>query len=827
MTSFLDRLLGRPEPRAVKASYGDGWLTAYQQGGINISSLNIEPQDKAAKLLQAYKCGWFNKAERKISTDFAGLEVSLAPENEEGENQEAEVEADLLTPWDQLDPVEQFLRLMEKPNPYQTGRQLRQKTMIRLDMAGWAFWYTELGTDRLVTEDGIYGISPSRLWPSYNAQGRLIGYVMDKNRPSGGVPFDADEIVPFTYGSADEDLIYGIGVVEAVWQQLPLTDLMAKHTADLLTTGGRLAGAMWPKERALDEGEFEDAKRAWRNVASDPNAARRLLIFPEPMEWSQGSSTPAEIGIPELSVLNRDDILTAFPISPYQLGVPMPGGLNSAATRKEDRLDYWMGTIHPRVELFEETIQTYLVPRYEEVVGFTLDFEIAEPNLDDAPAIIEKVGALKALVDAGFDEKGAVDAVGLQHIKFVGTPEPVAAPVPAEAVVATSVRDTSPSDASTSTVSVSKSTKAAVEEQRDAAVERETRLAIARLNAFFTAQQQRVTQAWRNLPSTKAERRLAVKADPDWWNATKENDELTMTMRGIYVEVGRDGLQAVSDNLGRVIVKGFTQNVLADLLTYGGERIKDINDRTLEALTLQLAEGTRRGYSITQLVDGVPEEGYGGIKGVTLDNGVAAFDPYRAEMIARTETMLSYNRATVSGYKEFGVRYLVAYDGDQDEQCAARNGNEFTVAEAQEIADHPNGTLVWSPVVDKAYHEPDLMGQFLEAIKAISASGPVYITMPDIHQPDVRVDVGEAIVSPPDLSPVTDAIGSLELAVKGIVQPAPIVNVPAPIVNVPAPVVNVKAPSVNEVRVVSLPDRVHKIARDQTGKPTGSVETDA
>jgi hypothetical protein len=88
-------------------------------------------------------------------------------------------------------------------------------------------------------------------------------------------------------------------------------------------------------------GRVQDALRAWRNVASDPNAGPRLLLFPEPMEYAAGASTPAEIGIPELAALNRDNILTAFPISPYQLGVPMPGGLNSGESASEDRRDYW------------------------------------------------------------------------------------------------------------------------------------------------------------------------------------------------------------------------------------------------------------------------------------------------------------------------------------------------------------------------------------------------------------------------------------------------------------------------------------------------------
>jgi len=320
------------EMRSRKAVVGGAAAVAWQNDyPMSSRSLMNDPVARAAAFLQVYKCGWFYKAESKISADIAALDVTVAHEDDTGANETIILEPDLFTPWEQLDPVGQFLRLMERPNPSQTGRQLRQKTQIRLDMAGWTFWYMEnagpVGSGVLPT--AVYGISPARLTPSFDKAGTLLGWVLDADQRGGGVPFLTYEILQFANPTSDESWA-GVGVVEAVWQEVPLGDQIAKHTSDILSTGGRLAGMLWPKERTLDESEFQDAQRAWRNVSSDPNAAKRLLLFPEPMEYAAGASTPAEIGIPDLAALNRDNILTAFPISPYQLGVPMPGGLNSA-----------------------------------------------------------------------------------------------------------------------------------------------------------------------------------------------------------------------------------------------------------------------------------------------------------------------------------------------------------------------------------------------------------------------------------------------------------------------------------------------------------------
>jgi phage portal protein BeeE len=736
-----------------KAVFGPG-LAAYQNGYV-MTSLNDTPQAKAAACLRAYKVGWFHKAGRKIANDVAGLDWSLSDGDAESEDPQETVlgKPDLDIPWEALSPVDQLQRLLERPNPAQTGRQLILKTQIRVDFGGAAFWYLENAAYGLPS--AIYGISPSRMWPSRDKQGAIIGWVMDRNSPSGGVPFEAAEILVFSAPTSDDDDVFGVPVVEAVYAEVPLTELMAKHTADVLTTGGRLAGAMWPKDRALDEAEFQDAQKAWRSIASDPNAAKRLLLFPEPMEWAAGASTPAEIGIPDLATLNRDTILTAFPISPYQLGVPTPGGLNSGEVRREDRRDYWEGTIHPRVDLLEEVIQVNLVSRYEQAMGRTFDFDFDEPNLDDASGLTEKAGAFKALVNIGLDPKESLKAAGLGHIKWTGLPAMLDPAHQAElAQAAADAPKVAPVPPKMPMMPPKMPAKAArAIEERDAVVERFVPQTTRSLRSFFETQQARIAQGIRDsMPKTKAAR---MKADPDWWDASKEDDALRAALRGLYVQVGRAGLQTAADGLGRIIRGQSADPIVNDLIINGGARIAKVNLNTKDSVVNTLAEGTRRGYSIPQLIDGVAAEGYAGVLATALDNGTPAFGDARAEMIARTETRMAYNRAAVLGYKELGVEEFLAYDGDEDLPCQQRNGQTFSAEQAleQEELEHPNGTLTFSPVVDKAWHDPahDLAMKALD-LAMVKATVPE----PDIHiHNDVRV---------PDAPPVIVNTGEVHVA---------------------------------------------------------------
>ena len=75
----------------------------------------------------------------------------------------------------------------------------------------------------------------------------------------------------------------------------------------------------------------------------------------------------------------------------------------------------------------------------------------------------------------------------------------------------------------------------------------------------------------------------------------------------------------------------------------------------------------------------------------------------RALVIARTETMFAQNKSTMTAYEHTEeIQRVQAKDnqlGYDDDDCSERDGQIFSIAEAKAIQDHPNGTLLWLPVV--------------------------------------------------------------------------------------------------------------------------------
>jgi hypothetical protein len=322
-----------------------------------------------------------------------------------------------------------------------------------------------------------------------------------------------------------------------------------------------------------------------------------------------------------------------------------------------------------------------------------------------------------------------------------------------------------------------------------------------------------------------------------------EDAALQQTLRTLYLEAGRSSLQVVADSLNRVVPNRAVDRVLTDLLEYGGERIRDMNAKTLQAITIELAEGTRRGYTVSQLIDGVPGEGFKGVLNVGMDNGVGVWGDARAETIARTETALSYNRAALDGYKEFRVTRVLAYDGDTDADCAARNGREFDIDDAFSIADHPNGTLDWSPVIDtgKSYEPQPITVEvgspvinFHQAETKVINELPapaVYVTN-DVKTPDVNV-TNEVVT--PSVTVQNDVKTPDVHVTNEVVTPSVTVNTPEvhvstepPIVNVTnevvSPEVHVKAPNVRVTNEVVTPE-VHVAPAEVTVTVPGPKAT--
>lgn len=161
-----------------------------------------------------------------------------------------------------------------------------------------------------------------------------------------------------------------------------------------------------------------------------------------------------------------------------------------------------------------------------------------------------------------------------------------------------------------------------------------------------------------------------------------------MTYDTVSVHLGVDLAWNIADPLARSVV------------AEGGTRLGllDIAEDTKGALYRALAETREAGLGppdAARLIrQYVPEGPY-----------TNAGSQYRATMIARTETHYAQNVSTLAAYRQSdvvtGVRAFDNQTGYGDADCSARDGQTYTLDDAANVIDHPNGTLNWAPVVGR------------------------------------------------------------------------------------------------------------------------------
>jgi hypothetical protein len=217
-----------------------------------------------------------------------------------------------------------------------------------------------------------------------------------------------------------------------------------------------------------------------------------------------------------------------------------------------------------------------------------------------------------------------------------------------------------------------------------------------------------------------------------WWNTERERRRLSEAVEPLVLELAREVANRAS---AKIPAKAMEADYLGSLTTFirqrVGERITSISDTTRDDISRLVGQGIEAGLSPAELGASIRE--------------ATAFNEARAEMISRTETMFAYNDSALRTYNELGVREVQAIDGDQDDECAARDGRTFSVDEAYSISDHPNGTLDWIPIVPpaKAAEIVD-MAPMLQTLKAAIEYGER--PLPEIPAPIVNV---EPVVVPP------------------------------------------------------------------------------
>ena len=185
-----------------------------------------------------------------------------------------------------------------------------------------------------------------------------------------------------------------------------------------------------------------------------------------------------------------------------------------------------------------------------------------------------------------------------------------------------------------------------------------------------------------------------------------EETKLSEIMYKAYVKITKKTFNALNaSTIAGTLDWSEKLPAVSGVLTQAPSRAKLIHSTSNKTIKRVIGTAQQRGYSLGQLVRGVPKDGFRGMKSELGNTRV------RATLIARTETTRTQNVTTTKFYKQQGYEYVLAVDPDGDANdtyvdpgdpygrtCIERNGQVYRLEDAQDIEDHPNGTLAWMPM---------------------------------------------------------------------------------------------------------------------------------
>lgn len=680
MASILDRLLGRPEPVEAKAVTGPGAFAMTYHTPWH--SLSRDPNKLMAEGQSLFHSnGWVAAAERALGGRFIRMPWHLEDENGDTIDDTAGPE------------FQAIQKLLERPSQrgYRSG--LWGITFRHLGLSGNAFWYLDQRDLTAGTPLQLLYINPARMTPVTDSGGNVTGWVLDHpdnqavnqrtSEARNGVPLTTDEVIHFTLDEADWG-IWGVGIPEASQRKIELDRLTENHAAGVLGAGGRLSGLVSPKTgSSLNGDEWTQFVRDWRAITSDPDAAKRLQISKQPIDFIQTTASPKDLQLIDVSRQGRDDILAQWGVPVSQIGVNVPDDGDRATADKET---IWE-SIKLRSEGFREKVQFELLDRFA-ALGVPVQLVLEYPDFDDktpqfdllaksiyGPLTNNERRALGGLDPLEDEELGEQIWIASSLTRIDEEPEPVVPLTPPSGA-------TPPTDE---------------EEVVEDVVEK------ASLSARLTGLRARMAGEWEPrlqalMAEVLGEQRRYVdskldhairKNDATWWSVAREDKRVMSALEPLVLQLATDVANRTATSIGRPgkpKADDFLDRVLGFIRSQVGKRVTGINETTRDKIQRSVAEAVDKGLSPVQLGE--------------IIEGTGAFNEARAETIARTETALVYNDAALRSYGELDVKEVQAIDGDDDPECAERDGNTYALDDALGITDHPNGTLDWLPVVN-------------------------------------------------------------------------------------------------------------------------------
>lgn len=574
--------------------------------------------------------------------------------------------------WETID--HEFLDLLRRPG----GEELEAASFSQFDLfeatgsyqslQGDCFWYMALGKDTGRPRE-IVILRPDKVGTHINkTTGKVDGYFL-RQAFGDPMPLEVNEILRFPLFNP-KDPYKGMGTVEAANDYIGTDEATSEFTKNFFANNAGVSGVLEIKGE-VSKGAFRKFVRAWRDKQEGVANAGKTAIIRD----SDASFTKVGLGLDELNMdalrkMTLRDVLVMFKVPLPLLGEAEQTGLGRANV---EALEYIFAkyNIEPKFKRFDAVLQFALERYYPETAGkMRITHESIVPEDKEFELSERKAGVDTWLTrDEIRDEEGLDPIEGgnqlfttVQQIPINEASIATPATPPAKGLKVKVTRTVKKKDKSLG-ITAEKTERFRLSLMRNQVrYERQYRKV---LRPIFKAQRK---EALNNLEAHSTSLKKDLKLFDDSAADQTMLAELTPMLTDLATVQGGLALVFAGDTENEFYltapIKAFIEKNTLRMAT-------NFNDETLAALNSTLTEGIQAG------------EGIGALKG-RINDVYDQVEGYRAERIARTETLKASNNATVWAYRQTGYVTAKAWAVNPGacDQCSDFDGKTVPLDEA-------------------------------------------------------------------------------------------------------------------------------------------------
>lgn len=550
-----------------------------------------------------------------------------------------------------------ILDLLHNPNPEQRITQFNlfelgsQYTLLQ----GEFFWYVVRGKATNMPMR-LYQLRPDAMQVVLDGLGHVVSYIYT-NGMGKQVPLTLEEVIHHKKPDPS-DPSRGLGVIAAGQVQIQTDQYAARWTRNFIFNNARPAGIVSIKGK-VDKDVFAKVKRNWeKEYGTVDNAGKIMFMREGDLSYVKVGAGLDEVSLKELKDMTRDDIMMLFRVSKPMLGIVDDVNLANGKNAKKIFIE---NVIKPEMDRIVDTLNSYFQQYFPEL---TIDY--VNPAMAD-PA--DKADYYKTAADVWMTRNEIRSELGLADIENGDSLMIPTALLPLGDVVpdATASQKSVKATVTVKTTTTKKDKPKVKKDMEMVDVEEQERKAAEALKERIGEQK---LMMWKQAKQTRlgwekaivnATKKIAAKQKADmlkkmtptksaqdkvvtWlFDVDEYQEDWNSNLLPVFVGLAKEQSKLAFEQIGVPPVE-ISKDLVAQLEKSVARIGQDVDAQTIESLTDRLVKGIEDGDSISKL------KGY-------VEDEFSSLDVkgYRAERIARTESVKVSNKAALDAYRETGV----------------------------------------------------------------------------------------------------------------------------------------------------------------------------